>query len=259
VCRAMLLQVDRVSKTFPSNGSRPPVKAIEGLEFSVEQGEFVTILGPSGCGKTTLLRLLAGLDAPTTGRILFQGTEVKKPGRERVLTFQAYSSFPWLSVERNISFGLHGDHISHKDLKQRVSRLLELVGLSDFRHALPHELSGGMQQRLAIARCLAVEPRVMLLDEPFSSVDAITRTHLQKSLREIVDSVGTTTVLVTHDVEESISLSDRILVLSARPASMRFEAHGAILSSPWRDRVRESVPFQEFRKDLLLALDKAKP
>lgn len=253
----MLLQVDQIARVFPSGNGRGDLTAIRELNFSVSDGEFLSVLGPSGCGKSTLARLIAGLDQPTSGNICFDGARITQPSRERVLTFQSYASFPWLSVERNIGFGLHRSFFGRRkneSIKSRVEELLRLVDLIDFRKAYPHELSGGMQQRLSIARSLAVQPRMMILDEPFSSVDAITRTNLQLKLREIVQTVKATTILFTHDVEEAIALSDRILVLSFRPATLRLEVQDGILSTDWKQRVRESSQFQSLRRRLLDSL-----
>ena len=251
----MLLEVENVSKTFPGNGQRPEVTALAGLTFSVGEREFVAVLGPSGCGKSTALRLAAGLDSPSSGVVHFLGDTVTGPGRDRGLVFQSYGSFPWLSVARNVEFGLRHMRLPRRERQRRADQVLSLVGLSDFRDALPHELSGGMQQRVALARCLAVEPRLLLLDEPFSAVDAITRRHLQTSLREIVDSVGTTTLFVTHDVEEAILLADRVLVMTERPGSIRCECNSALLSQPSLARSRTSQEFQELRRELTMYLE----
>lgn len=251
----MLLDVDQVCKTFVGNGQRPEVTALIRLTFTVEEGEFVAILGPSGCGKSTALRLVAGLDSPSSGEIRFLGKHVTGPSRDRGLVFQSYGSFPWLSVARNIEFGLRHTGVPKRDRQRRVAQVLSLVGLSDFQDALPHELSGGMQQRVALARCLAVEPRLLLLDEPFSAVDAITRRHLQSSLREIVDSVGTTTLFVTHDVEEAIILADRILVMTERPGSIRCECNSTLLKYPSTARSRTSQEFQQLRGELTAYLE----
>lgn len=250
----MLLDVQHVTKAFPRSTGQALI-AVKDLSFGVNEGQFISLLGPSGCGKSTLARLLAGLDFPTSGQLIFDGAPISGPSHERVLTFQSYASFPWLNVEDNIRFGLRGSQVSHAERKARTEHLLHLVGLREFRKTLPHELSGGMQQRLAIARSFAVQPRLLILDEPFSSVDAITRTHLQSKLRELVDAANATTILVTHDVEEAIALSDRILVVSNRPAELRLDLSNSILAHPWRERIRESMEFQGLRKKLLVTLE----
>lgn len=250
----MLLKIDQISKTYASNGQNG-VTALNGISLEVEEGQFVCILGPSGCGKSTLLRLIAGLDSPSSGRIEFLGEKIAGPSRDRSLVFQSYGSFPWLSVRGNVEFGLKHAGIPNPERKERTEAVLRLVGLSDFAGSLPHELSGGMQQRLALARCLAVKPKLLLLDEPFGAVDAITRKHLQVSLRGIVDSVGSTTILVTHDVEEAILLADRILVMTHRPGRIRLESTDALLGTTCSHRSREAAEFQRLRHELTTYLD----
>lgn len=250
----MLLSVRDLQKVYPSNGKKQ-LKALEALSIDVESGQFIAILGPSGCGKSTLLRILAGLESPTSGRIEFQGHSINGPSLDRGLVFQSYGSFPWLSARKNVEFGLKHTGESNSKRAQGVKHVLDLVGLSDFAHALPHELSGGMQQRLAIARSLAMNPKLLLLDEPFGAVDAITRKHLQSSLREIVNDVGSTTILVTHDVEEAILLADRILVMTHRPGSIRFECKDPLLSVPHTERSRDLREFQQLRKSLTFHME----
>ena len=250
----MFLKVKNVSKIYAANGHNS-ITALKDISFDVEEGQFVSILGPSGCGKSTLLRLIAGLDSPSSGRIEFLNETVTGPSRDRSLVFQSYGSFPWLSVRGNVEFGLKHSGVPNPERKERVEEVLRLVGLSDFAGSLPHELSGGMQQRLALARCLAVKPRLLLLDEPFGAVDAITRKHLQASLREIVDCVRSTTILVTHDVEEAILLADRVLVMTHRPGRIRLECSDHILSTPYSSRSREASEFQRLRHELTMYLD----
>ena len=249
--KAMLLRAHEISKTFQANG----VNGVDGISLAVEKGQFLAILGPSGCGKSTLLRLIAGLDSPTKGSIEFLGRKITGPSRDRSLLFQSYGSFPWLTVQGNVEFGLKHAKFSLQERKKRSAEVIRLVGLSDFASSLPHELSGGMQQRLALARCLAMKPELLLLDEPFGAVDAITRKHLQVSLRGIVDSVGSTTLLVTHDVEVAILLADRVLIMTHRPGRVRLECTDTLLKTPYSERSREEISFQRLRHELTEYLD----
>jgi putative spermidine/putrescine transport system ATP-binding protein len=193
------------------------VVALDGIDLSIKTGEFVSLLGPSGCGKTTALRIIAGFDRPTAGRVLVDGSDVTgvKPNQRGMgMVFQAYSLFPNMTAERNVEFGLRIRRDKKGDRRQRVAELLELVGLSDAAKRYPHQLSGGMQQRVALARALAIEPTVLLLDEPLSALDAKVRVQLREEIRRIQTRLGITTIYVTHDQEEALSISDRVAVLS---------------------------------------------
>ncbi|MBA3434441.1 MAG: ABC transporter ATP-binding protein [Actinobacteria bacterium] len=193
------------------------VVALDGIDLSIATGEFLSLLGPSGCGKTTALRIIAGFDRPTGGRVLVDGADVTgvRPNRRGMgMVFQAYSLFPNMTAERNVEFGLRIRRDAKDDRRERVSELLELVGLSDAAKRYPHQLSGGMQQRVALARALAIEPSVLLLDEPLSALDAKVRVQLREEIRRIQLRLGITTIYVTHDQEEALSISDRVAVLS---------------------------------------------
>jgi len=208
------LLLDRVSKVYPANGSDLPV--LDQLTLPVEEGEFVVILGPSGCGKSTLLRTVAGLEAPTSGRIVLRGQPVEGWSRDRTLIFQEYTLFPWLTARQNVAFGLRLMGKSEAERNQLADHWLERLGLGEFAGYYPHELSGGMKQRVALGRALAVDPAVLLMDEPFAAVDALTRSRLQKEVRRICK--GKTVLFVTHSIREAILLADRIVILSHRPA-----------------------------------------
>ena len=193
------------------------VVALDGISISLEEGEFVSLLGPSGCGKTTALRLVAGFDRPNSGRILVGGkdmTRVPPSKRDMGMVFQAYSLFPNMSAARNVEYGLRIRRAARETREAKVAELLELVGLGHAGDRYPHQLSGGMQQRVALARALAIEPRVLLLDEPLSALDAKVRVQLREEIRRIQSRLGITTIYVTHDQEEALSISDRVAVLS---------------------------------------------
>jgi ABC-type nitrate/sulfonate/bicarbonate transport system ATPase subunit len=209
--RKDFLRFENAGKTYVDHRYRP-VHAVEGVDFSVVEGEFVSLVGPSGCGKSTLLRMAAGLASPTTGTVYFEGEPIRGPGHERGFVFQSYSAFPWLTVRQNVAFGLKDDPLA----ADKVNRWLSEMGLVDFADAYPKALSGGMRQRLAIARALIVEPKLLLMDEPFGALDEQTR----QSMQELIIAVARnrcTVLFVTHDIREAVLLSQRIVVLSARP------------------------------------------
>lgn len=214
-----MLQVEKVGKVFGRAGDANHYLALEDINLAVRRGEFLCLLGPSGCGKTTLLNILAGFERPTSGRVLVGGREVRRPGSDRVMIFQDANMalFPWLSARENVEFGLTLGGAPHGQRRAVVSRYLELVGLREHAAKFPHELSGGMRQRVQIARALAIEPEILLMDEPFASLDAITRLHLQRELLRIWRATGKTIVFVTHEIAESILLADRVAVMSVGP------------------------------------------
>ena len=193
---------------------------VEHANYAIAEGEFVSIIGPSGCGKTTMMNIVAGFVQPSTGQVLIDGAPVRGPGPERGVIFQEYGVFPWLTVEQNIAFGLKlkANRTTQAEQRQIVDRYLSLMGLQDFRHAYPKTLSGGMRQRLALARAYAVKPQFLLMDEPFGALDAQTRSAMQDLLLQVLAEEGKTVMLITHSVEEAIYLSSRIIVVSARPS-----------------------------------------
>ncbi len=199
-------------------GEDKRLRIIDPLDLCIEKGEFVSIVGPSGCGKTTLLRILAGLTVPESGTVLDKGAAVKGPDWRRSLVFQQPQLFPWLTVEENIAFGPKNRGVPRGSYRPKVEELMKLVKLQDFSAAYPHQLSGGMKQRVSLARGLANEPHILLLDEPLGALDALTREHMQDELLTIRERTGCTVVLVTHSVEEALYLSTRVIVLSDRPA-----------------------------------------
>ncbi|WP_439025744.1 ABC transporter ATP-binding protein [Haloarchaeobius sp. DT45] len=211
--------VDGIGKRYETG--RQDVQAIADVSFAVEDGEFVCIVGPSGCGKTTLFRIIAGLEDPTAGGVFLGGDRVEGPGTDRGMVFQEYGLFPWRTVSENVAFGLEQQDVSEAERETRVAEMLDLVGLSEFADAYPKELSGGMKQRVGIARALAVDPEILLMDEPFGSVDAQTRNMLHDELLDVWAETEKTVLFVTHDVEEAVKLADRIVVLSEGPGSVR--------------------------------------
>jgi ABC-type nitrate/sulfonate/bicarbonate transport system ATPase subunit len=220
-----ILKIDKVTKVFQAKVGE--IVALEEVSFSVIEGEFVCLVGPSGCGKSTLLSIVAGLEFPTGGEILLGGQRITGPGIDRGVVFQKDCLFPWLSVSENVRFGLnlranrHGLSSSRmQSLLDRCDYLLEVVGLSRFKDAYPKELSGGMRQRAALARALANQPKVLLMDEPFGALDAQTREEMQELLLKVCERQGTTVLFVTHDVEEAVFLADRVLVMQAHPGKI---------------------------------------
>ncbi|ABS68687.1 ABC transporter ATP-binding protein [Xanthobacter versatilis] len=210
------LEFRNVSKTYALPG-RPLVNVLSHVSFDVEPGAFVTIVGPSGCGKSTLLRLVVGLDEDYRGDILLNGRRITGTSLTRGIVFQDHRLLPWLTLEQNIGLSLENSGWSAKEKAEAVAEHIALVGLSGFQKAYPHELSGGMAQRGAIARGLASRPEILLLDEPLGALDALTRVHLQAEIQRIWETEGTTMILVTHDVEEAVYLSHRVVVMSANP------------------------------------------
>ncbi len=212
------LEVRGVTKVF--NTEEGVIKALENINLEVKPGEFLCIIGPSGCGKTTLLRMIAGLDYPTRGKIILDGKEVRGPSPDRGMVFQEFSLFPWRTVLKNVEFGLQMQGIDASRRREIAKKYIGLVGLDGFENHYPYELSGGMKQRVAIARALATEPSILLMDEPFGSVDAQTRNILQEELLQIWQRTGKTVLFVTHSVDEAVYLADRVVVMSARPGSI---------------------------------------
>ena len=215
--RRAKLSIRGLSMTF--RGERDDVHVLEELDLDVHEGEFVCILGPSGCGKSTLLNIVAGFLPPTSGSVRIDGEEVRGPDPRRIFVFQERGVFPWLTVEGNIGFGL--GRLSREEREKRIAHYVQLVGLNGFEKAYPHELSGGMKQRVEVARALAVDPDMLYLDEPFGALDSITRLVMPGELLRIWQAEKKTILFVTHDIEESVQLADRVVVLSARPARIR--------------------------------------
>jgi ABC-type nitrate/sulfonate/bicarbonate transport system ATPase subunit len=253
-----------VGRTFPGADGKG-VEAIRNVNIEIEDvyssegrdlGEFRVLLGPSGCGKSTVLRCLAGLDHPTTGEVLVNGQPVKGPGRDRGMVFQKYTSFPWLTVSENIAYGLRLKGALNREQRQFLQHLIEAVGLKGFENAYPETLSGGMQQRVAIARTLAVRPEVVLMDEPFGALDAQTRGEMQQLLLRIWDESASTILFVTHDVEEGIYLADRLYIFSPRPGTI-LEDIPIPFARPRDPEIKQSREFQDLVQYILGCLRRA--
>jgi NitT/TauT family transport system ATP-binding protein len=219
--RPVILDVQGLSKTFAAPG-RPGTPALSDVSFQVHRRELMCVIGPSGCGKSTLARLVAGLEEPNGGRMLLDGKPIAGPGPDRGMVFQSYTLFPWLTVQKNVMFGLEvGKGNSRAQAEEEAHVWLQLVGLTKFASAYPHQLSGGMKQRVAIARALANRPRILLMDEPFGALDAQTRCQMQSYLLQIWKQVDITILFITHDLDEAVYLADRILILDAHPGRVR--------------------------------------
>lgn len=216
------LKIDNVTMTFElPNGTS--VEALKNIELDIHEGEIMSVLGPSGCGKTTLLNIVAGFLAPTGGQVVLNGNTVTGPGPERGMVFQQGALFEWMTVRKNIGFGPSMKGVPEKEIRQHVDELLEIVGLHDFGEKAVYELSGGMQQRVALARCLANDPDVILMDEPLGALDALTREKMQGLVLKLWKETGKTIILITHSVEEALLLGERLLVMAPRPGHIHKE------------------------------------
>ncbi|MFL9890695.1 ABC transporter ATP-binding protein [Paraburkholderia sp. RL17-383-BIF-A] len=217
--REVILEVRDLGKRFET--PQGECTALDGINFKTHRREFVCVIGPSGCGKSTLIRILAGLERQTSGSVLLDGKPVQGPGADRGMVFQGYTLFPWLTVKKNVMFGLKMNGRGNLHAEREALQWLDLVGLTKFANAYPHQLSGGMKQRVAIARALANRPRILLMDEPFGALDAQTRAKMQTHLLDIWRNVDVTVLFITHDLDEAIFLADRILVLKANPGEVQ--------------------------------------
>lgn len=242
---AVKINASQISKSFDVRAGKQ-VAAISNLDIGIETGSFVALLGPSGCGKSTFLYMIAGFVEPSSGVLEIDGVPVKGPGANRGLVFQEYTLFPWRTIEANVRFGLDVAGVGRAAAKERCRELIELVGLKGFEAAYPHELSGGMQQRTAIARALAYDPDILLMDEPFGALDAQTKRRLIDDVTRIWQATGKTIVFVTHSVEEAVLLADKVILFGARPSRVRAEfsidmARPRSLSSPEFVRIQAEI------------------
>lgn len=232
-----MIRIENVSKHFGD------VVALDGVSLNVAENEFVSIVGASGCGKSTLLSLIAGLEEPSSGSLTSNGTLITGPGRDRGVVFQQATLMPWLTVQANVEFALRGDGLNARDRADRAREYLGLVGLAGFETAHPAQLSGGMQQRVALARSLSYRPQVLLMDEPFGALDALTRRTMQELLLEVWEQHKLTVLLVTHDIDEAVLTSDRVVVMSPRPGRVLRDIAVPIA----RPRTRDAAELPEFR------------
>lgn len=238
------IDIRQVNKVFRT-GEREVI-ALKEINLEIRQGEFVCLLGPSGCGKSTLLNAVAGFQPPSSGEIVIEGKKILKPGPDRGMVFQEYALFPWMTVAQNIAFGLEIQKKDKAEVDLTVNQLLDLLHLTDFRDRFPKDLSGGMRQRVAIARVLALDSPIMLMDEPFGALDALTRRNLQDELLRIWEKLGKTILFVTHSIEESIYLADRIVVMTYRPGTVKRDQ---IVDMP-RPRDPSSAAFNDLKREL---------
>jgi len=239
-------EFDNVSLAFDTPKGR--LNVVENVSYGINDGDFIAVIGPSGCGKTTMMSMLAGFQKPTTGKVVFDGAPVAGPGPERGVIFQEYGVFPWLTVKQNIAFGLtlKTNRVPVGEREAICDHYLELMGLADFANSYPKHLSGGMRQRLAIARAYAVKPRCLLMDEPFGALDAQTRANMQNLLLRVLATEGKTVMLITHSVEEAIYLASRIVVVTARPARIK-EIIEVPFAYPRDESIQERKEFGELR------------
>jgi ABC-type nitrate/sulfonate/bicarbonate transport system ATPase subunit len=241
------LEVRGVFKTFQQNAKS--TVALQNVDLQLNKSEFVSIVGSSGCGKSTLLNIIAGLIQPCAGQVLVEGNPVQGPGGDRGMVFQGYTLYPWLNVANNIAFGLKLRNLSKAQIKERVSYYLDVVGLTRFAKAYPKQLSGGMKQRVAIARALANQPAVLLMDEPFGALDAQTKEQMQQFLLGLWEQTQTTILMITHDLEEAVFLSQRVYVMSAHPGEIRDEFK---ISLRHRDLdIKLSSEFIQIKRDII--------
>ena len=247
-----MLEVRQLSKVFfEQNDSRKPgLVALYNISLAIRKNEFVSLLGPSGCGKTTLISIIAGLLPADCGEVLVNGQAVTVPGRDRCMVFQQFGLLPWRTVLSNVEFGLEIESVPKDERSALAGQYLELVGLKGFEHYYPHQISGGMQQRVGIARALSKKPDILLMDEPFGAVDAQTREQLQEELLKIWSRTDTTVVFVTHSIDEALYLSDRVVVMQARPGRIKEEVSVDLPRPRWEGDVKADPRFAQLRSQL---------
>jgi NitT/TauT family transport system ATP-binding protein len=244
-----LIHVEGLIKEYTDRSRGSELRAVDGINLSIEKGEFVVLLGPSGCGKSTLLNIIAGFQKPTSGQVLHDGIPISGPDRRRTVVFQDYALFPWMTILENTAFGLKAQGVKFAERNEIARRYIGMVKLSGFEHRYPHEISGGMKQRAAIARALAPSPDILLMDEPFGALDAQTRVLMQEEIARVVHETGKTVLFVTHSIEEGVFLGDRIVVMSARPGRIK-TIHNVPFSKPRTSDTRRLSEFVEMTENL---------
>jgi NitT/TauT family transport system ATP-binding protein len=247
------LEIEGVCKEFPLRGGKGSLTVLKEVDLSIEAGELIVLLGPSGCGKSTLLNAIAGFNPPTRGTIRHDGVAVTRPDKRRTVVFQDYALFPWMTVQKNVEFGLKAQGVPEAQRAATARSYIELVKLKGFEDRYPYEISGGMKQRAAIARALAPSPDILLMDEPFGALDAQTRVLLQEELARIVAEMRCTVIFVTHSIEEAVFLADRVIVMSAHPGRVH-SIHPVALPRPRNSETRALPEFIELTQDLWEAL-----
>jgi NitT/TauT family transport system ATP-binding protein len=247
------IAVRSVVKEFNVRDGVRPLRALDGIDLDIAKGEFVVLLGPSGCGKSTLLNIIAGFQRPTDGRVLQQGQPIEGPDRRRTVVFQDYALFPWMTIRDNVAFGLKAQNMGVAERYDIAQRYIAMVKLGGFEQRYPHEISGGMKQRAAIARALAPNPDILLMDEPFGALDAQTRVLLQEEVARVTHETGKTVVFVTHSIEEGVFLGDRIVVMSARPGRIKLICN-VPLKKPRTADTRRLPEFVGLTEDLWASL-----
>jgi len=247
-----MLEVRRLSKIFfeQNDPRKPGLVALYNIFLAIRKNEFVSLLGPSGCGKTTLIRIIAGLLTADRGEVLVNSQVVNSPGRDRCMVFQQFGLLPWRTVMSNVEFGLEIDGVPRDERRALAEKYLELVGLKGFENYYPHQISGGMQQRVGIARALSKKPEILLMDEPFGAVDAQTREQLQEELLKIWAQTENTVVFVTHSIDEAIYLSDRVVVMQARPGRIKEEVTIDLPRPRWEGDIKADPRFAQLRAHL---------
>jgi NitT/TauT family transport system ATP-binding protein len=242
-----IIEARQLTKVFSARVRSPAVRALDHVDLIQTEGEFLAIMGPSGCGKTTLLNIIAGFETADEGACLVDGKPINGIGPDRGVVFQEYALFPWMTVERNVTFAMHVAGKWSNDAPSRIINILERLGVANFRHAFPKDLSGGMRQRVAIARILAIDSPIMLMDEPFGALDSLTRSVMQEELMDLWRETRKTILFVTHDVDEAVYLADRVLVMTPRPGRIVLDVS---VDLP-RPRDITDVRFNKYKRDIL--------
>lgn len=253
------IEIRNVRIAYQQRRDRSVLLAVDDVSLEIEAGEFIAILGPSGCGKTSLLNAVAGLISPVEGEIRIDSRVVREPGEDRAMVFQEYGLFPWRTVWENVRFGLEVGGRKPQGYEQRIAQVIELLGLKGFERQYPHELSGGMQQRVGLARALVLDPRILLMDEPFAALDALTRELMQRELLKLMEQLSQTVLFITHSIDEAITLADRVVVMTPRPARVREVVRVELPKPRWEYDVKAHERFIVLREHLWSLLGQPLP